>query len=118
MRQKSLETILVLVIALGILFWLMGNSWFLLAAGILGIIGLLFPSLTNQIHWLWMKLGEAMGFVTGKIVLATIFYIFLVPLSFLSKLRKRQPVKLKPDNNSFYTERNFTYTRESMENLW
>ncbi|WP_369411591.1 SxtJ family membrane protein [Longitalea luteola] len=79
---------------------------------------MLFPALTNQIHWLWMKLGEAMGFVTSKIVLTIIFYIFLVPLSFLAKLRKRQPVKLKPDNNSLYTERNFEYTRESMEHLW
>jgi hypothetical protein len=118
MRQRSLETILVLLIALGGIYWLTGNYWFLLTAGILGIIGLLFPSLTNQIHWLWMKVGEAMGFVTGKIVLTIIFYIFLVPLSFLARLRKRKPIKLKPDNNSFYTERNFTYTKESMENLW
>lgn len=118
MRQKSLETILVLVIALGIVYRLTGNSWFLLAAGILGIVGLLFPSLSNSIHWLWMKLGEAMGFVTGKVVLTIIFYIFLVPLSFLSKLRRSKPVKLKFDNNTCYTERNFKYTRESMENLW
>lgn len=118
MRQKSLETILLLVTALGVISWLMGNSWFLIAAGILGIVGLLFPSLANSIHWLWMKLGEAMGFLTGKIVLTIIFYIFLVPLSFLSKLRKRNPVKLKPGNNTCYTERNFKYTRESMENLW
>lgn len=118
MRQKSLETILVLVIALGIVSRLTGHPWFLLAAGILGAVGLLFPLLANYIHWLWMKLGEAMGFVTSKIVLTIIFYIFLVPLSFLSKLRKRKPVKLKPDNDSFYTERSFKYTRESMENLW
>lgn len=107
-----------LVLALGVIYWFTDNYRFLVTAGILVIIGLLFSSLTNKIHWLWMKIGEGMGFVTGKIVLTIIFYIFLVPLSFLARLRKRKPIKLNPDSNSFYTERNFTYTGESMKNLW
>jgi hypothetical protein len=117
-RRKSLETILVLVLALLVLYWLKHKPSFLLAAGILGAIGILIPSLAQLIHIGWMKLGEAMGYVTSKIVLTVIFFLFVVPLSYLSRLSGRKAMKLKSGGSSYFTDRNVTYNKDSMENVW
>lgn len=124
-REKVLETILVLVLALGIIYYFIRNSspqiapWLLLAAAILGFIGLFIPSLARLVHSGWMKLAEGLGFVMSKVLLTIIFAVFVIPLAFLSKLfKKNSTVKLKKGGESYFVERNFTYTKESMENVW
>ena len=124
-REKVLETILVLVLACGVVYYLFRESspsfagWMLLTAAVLGFIGLFIPSLARLVHTGWMKLAEALGFVMSKVLLTLIFSIFLVPLAFLSRLfGKRSPVKLSKGGNSYFVDRNYTYTKESMENVW
>ena len=87
-------------------------------AAILAAIGLLLPALAQQIHVLWMKLGEAMGAVTGKIVLTIIFFMVVVPLSFISKLFGRKTITMQSGEKSYFKNRNFTYNKDSMENVW
>lgn len=117
-RTKVLETILVLVLALGVLFWFTKNPWLLLAAAILGVIGLILPGLAWQIHWGWMKLGEGIGFVMSRVILTLIFFIVLVPVAFLSRLAGKKTITMKPDGKYYFKDRNVTYTKESMENVW
>jgi len=118
MRVKALETILVLVLALLILYYLQHRSWLFFAAVAVGLVGLLVPALAEKIHWVWMKLAEGLGFVTSKILMTIIFFVALVPLSWLSKLFRKPAIKLKSDANSFFKIRNFTYTPKSMEDVW
>lgn len=117
-REKHLETILVLVFALGIFYWIFRNSYFLLAAGLLAFIGIFIPVLSDKIHLGWMKLGHALGFVMSKVLLTLVYIIILLPLAFLSKLFGKTSVRLKPKMGSYFVDRNFTYTKESMENTW
>lgn len=117
-RRKSLETILMLVLALLVGYWLKHKQGFLLAAGIVGAIGVLIPALAQLIHTGWIKLGEAMGYVTSKIVLTVIFFLFVVPLSYLSKLFGRKAMKLKSGDSTYFSSRTITYSKESMENVW
>jgi hypothetical protein len=119
-RVKVLETTLVLILALGVIYWKFnGHSGVLIAAGILGIIGLFVPVLAEKIHWLWMKLAEGIGYVMSKVILTIIFFIFLIPLAFAARLtRKNNHIKMKKDKTTYFKERNFTYTKESLENIW
>jgi hypothetical protein len=118
-REKVLETILVLVLALGVVYWLNRKPYVLVIAGILGFIGLFIPFLAEKIHWVWMKLSQAMGYVMSKVLLTIIFCIFLVPLSFFSKLfGKKTGVRMHKGSASYFVDRNFVYTKESMENVW
>ena len=63
-RQKHLETILVLVLALGVIYWFtniknpVAGKYLLLAALILGVIGVFIPVVADKIHWAWMKLAH------------------------------------------------------------
>lgn len=119
MTKKSTETILVLVIACIILYLMYQRKYLLSAAVILGVIGVFIPFLADKIHWAWMKLGHGMGYLTGKIVLIIVFFLFLYPLSLAAKLfRKKDIVKVKQGADSYFKERNFVYTKESIENTW
>lgn len=117
-NKKSTETILVLVVACLILYWIVGKKYLLITAIALGLIGILFPFLANMIHWAWMKLGAGMGYLTSRIILVLIFFLVLYPLSLISKLFRKNVMKMGPGINSYFKDRNFVYTRESMENPW
>lgn len=112
-----LETILAFVIILGILFWFTKNPWLLLAALILGFTGLLFKGLAEKICVLWTKLTHVIGSVVNKIVLTIVYVFILIPLAFLSKTLKKKAVDGRM-GNSYFKERNTTYTKENLENIW
>lgn len=123
-RQKHLETILVLVLALGIAFWMvhvkkpvLGN-YFLLSAFLLGIIGVFIPYLAEKIDWLWMKLAQAMGAVMGKVILSIVFGVIVLPMALLVRAFGKTGIKRKEEGESYYTQRNQEYTKETMENVW
>ena len=117
-RLKHLETILVLVLALLVCYFIFhGNIWIKIAIA-LGAVGLFIPFLAEKIHWLWMKLAHVLGYVMSRVLLTLIFFLFLVPLAFLSKRAGKNTVQLKRKSSSYFSDRNFTYTKESLENVW
>lgn len=118
-RAKVLETILVLVLACGVFFWLSKNNYLLLAAAIFGAIGLFIPALAKGIHWAWMKLAQGMGYVMSKVILSIVFFVFMLPIAALSRLfTKNKNVQMKAGAATYFKERNFTYDKESLENVW
>lgn len=118
-REKHLETILVLVSALLVFFWLSHKPYLLLGAIILAIIGIFIPFLADKIHWAWMKLAHIMGYVMSKVLLTLVYVVVLLPLSFLSRaFGNKNGIRLKPGAQSYFKDRNFTYTKESLENVW
>ncbi|MBK9801155.1 MAG: hypothetical protein IPP56_16015 [Bacteroidetes bacterium] len=55
----------------------------------------------------------------GKVIMGAVFFLFLTPLAFIMKLFGKSVVKLKPGNaQSFFDERNHTYTAQDLENIW
>lgn len=118
-KSKVLETILVLVLALGVFYWFTKNNYFLLAAGVVGAIGMFIPWLAGKIHWAWMKLAQGMGYVMSKVILSIVFFVFLLPIAAISRLfTKNKTVQMKAGAVSYFKERNFTYDKESLENVW
>lgn len=123
-RQKHLETILVLVLALGIFYWFTHEKrpelgkYLLLSALILGLIGVFIPFLADKIHWAWMKLAHVMGWVMSKVILTLVFFVFLVPMALITRMLGKGNVQLKAGGTSYYKERNFLYDKDSLEHVW
>ena len=117
-RSKHLETILVLVLALLVCYFISHNTLYIKIALALGAIGVFIPFLAGKIHWLWMKLAHVLGYIMSRVLLTLIYFLFVVPLAFFSKLAGKNTVQLKRKNSSYFKERNFTYTKESLENVW
>lgn len=123
-RQKHLETILVLVLALGIFYWFSHEKrpelgkWLLLSALILGLIGVFIPILADKIHWAWMKLAHVMGWVMSKVILTAVFFVFLVPMALIVRAFGKGNVRVKPGGSSYYKTRDFVYDKDSLEHVW
>lgn len=119
MKDKHLGTMLVFVTVLVIIYLFTGNRYLLYAAVGTACIGLFIPWLSRKIHTVWMKFAEMLGFVMNRVLLSVVFFIFLVPVAFLSRLFRKPPMGAhRGQLSSYYTERNFTYTRKSLEDLW
>src|ERR1051326_3476258 len=88
-KEKALETFLVLAGALVIAFWISNKKIYLLLALILVLIGVASPWLTQKIAWVWLKFSEGLGFVMSKVILSIVFFLFLLPLSLIYKLFKK-----------------------------
>lgn len=118
MKDKHLGTILIFVMVLIIFYLANKNVKLLYAALILGAIAIFIPALSRKIHDLWMKFAEVLGLVMNKVILGVVFFIFLVPVALLSRLFRKNPFRNKKDTASYFSERNFTYTKKSLEQLW
>ena len=118
-KEKYLETILVLVFVMLVLYLLNHIKWLLITASILAFIGAFIPFLAKGIHLYWMKLAEIMGNVMGKVLFTLVYIIFVIPLSLLARrFSKTNQIILKPRATSYFKDRNFMYTKESIENSW
>lgn len=117
-KEKSLETLLILCGALVILFWIYNKKIFLLLSLVLVLIGAFSPYLSEKITWLWLKFSELIGHVMSKVMLAIIFFIFLLPLAFINKIFRKDNLSLKKKETSYYTERNHLYIKKDLENTW
>ena len=109
---------LVFTLVLIILFLTYKNVKFLYAALIVGAIALFVPALSRKIHDLWMKFAELLGKVMNKVILGVVFFIFLVPVALLSRLFRKNPLKVTKEKSTYFSERNYTYTKKSLEQLW
>lgn len=119
-KAKEKETILTLCTALIIIFLISKgkNIYLLESAAVLGFIGMFSDFLSAKIHWAWMKLAEAMGFVMNKVILGIVFYIFLTPIALLSKLTGKKTFEKNKQAQTFYVERNHTYSSSDLEKPW
>lgn len=117
-KDKHYGTILVFVLVLIIFFFVYKNVKLLYIAVGLGAIALLIPALSRLIHKLWMKFAELLGFVMNKVILGIVFFVFLTPIAFLSRLFRKNTLKMQKNTTSYFSDRNFTYTKKSLEQLW
>lgn len=117
-KKKSLETLLVLVGALIVIFWISPKKIYLLVALILILTGIISPFLSAKISWAWLKLAELIGSVMSKVILSLVFFVFLVPIALLYRLTKKNPLLLKRKEGSYYIIRNKQYSPKDIENIW
>lgn len=114
--NKSAETIIVLMLACIIAFLVFYHNYFLWIAAILGSGAIVSTRFASIVHAAWFKLGKAIGFVTGKIILTTIYLLVVVPVALV--FRKKLSITLKKQSGSYFVERNHLYLKEDIENPW
>jgi hypothetical protein len=117
--DKSDRTIITIVFFFLLIFLYTKNIIFLYL--VIGVSGFSFLSifLSHCIHKLWMAIAEILAFIMPKILLTIIFFIFLVPLAFLSKLfGKRDPMEIDYRSGSFFKACTKTFEKSSFEKTW
>jgi hypothetical protein len=118
-NQDRYKTILVIVIGLITLSLVFKAPIIAKIAFGIGVASILFPFAAKWIEWAWFKIALALGWINTRILLTLVYFIFLLPIAWLSRLFTKDPLKLKENNvQSLYVTRDHLYTKEDLENIW
>lgn len=66
--------------------------------------------------WLWI--GEKIGKVNAAILLFFVYYLILTPIAFLSRIGKKDPLKLRAPGQSNFVFNQHLYVAQDLENPW
>ena len=122
-REKTIETMLVITVGMLVLHFVFkektGESYFLTASLIFGLIGVFSNFLSEQVSWVWGKIAHILGTFNSYVLLSVVFFIFLTPVAFLYKLTRKDTLRLKVQKNgTVYEDRNHLYVPKDLENVW
>jgi hypothetical protein len=119
MKSNPAKTALTISMGFLLIFWFSQMKWALIVSLIIGIVAIFSETLSRYIELLWMKLAYVLSLIVPNIVLGVIFFAFLLPLSLLSKVfRKEDVLKLKNKFDTVYSEKNKEYDKAHFENMW
>ena len=114
MRKSSNKSfgILFFIVFLIIGLWPLYHSnpirlWSIIVAVIFLILGLLNSRILSPFNKAWMKFGELLGKIIAPIVMLTVFFVILTPLSLVVRIFKKDLLNLK-----FSKEKSYWIKRE------
>jgi hypothetical protein len=117
-RVKALETSLVLTTGFLLIYLITKNDLFLYLAFAFGITGIFIKPLAKYIAIGWFKLADILNYFVSKIVLGTLFFVVLFPISLLYKISNKDKLRLRKSKKSNWIERNHSYSPSDLENIW
>lgn len=118
-KGDSTKTVLIISIGFAIVFAITGLKWALYTVLIVGVLGIISSRICYFIDLLWMKLAKILSYFIPNILLSLVFYLFLFPLSILSKIfGKGDNLNLGNKNNSLWIAHNKTINKEYFEKTW
>ncbi len=68
-------------------------------AAVVGIVGLAIPRLAKPVYVGWMVAVSPIAFVVSNLILAFVFYVVVLPLAILMRLKHRDALRLKVDRS-------------------
>jgi hypothetical protein len=84
-----------------ILPWLLKGDWpwepWMIAA-VFFVWGLIAPSTLRPFYRIWMRFGFVMNAIVTRIILGVVFYAIILPYGLAFRLRGRDPLRQKWDN--------------------
>jgi hypothetical protein len=117
-RTKTLESMLVLTAGFLLLYFIAPNVFLLYIAFALAITGIFINPLAKYIAIAWFKLAGILNYVVSGLVLGTLFFVVLFPVSLLYRISNRDKLQLKGKNRSLWIECNHTYNPGDLKNIW
>lgn len=120
-KRKTIPTLTVLIISVGftVLYLLTQWNWAIYVSLVIGLSGIFSKYLRGKIDILWMKLTWLLSLIVPNILLGILFYLFLFPVSVLSKIfNKKDPLHLKNNSDDFFITVNKNFEKTSFEKPW
>jgi hypothetical protein len=116
---NAAKTVLVISTGFVLIYLITGWNWAIIVSFVIGLSGILSEFLSRKIDFVWMKLAGFLGLILPNILLGIVFYLFLFPISVLSRLfGERDPLCLKNIRKSMFVASNKQFDKESFEKTW
>jgi hypothetical protein len=117
--QDRYKTILVIVTGLLTLSLVFQLIWLMKVTLLIGVVAIFIPTAAKGIEWVWLKLATLLGWINSRILLSVVYFLFLMPLAWVSRLFTKDPLLLrKRKTASLFVTRNHLYTKKDLENIW
>jgi hypothetical protein len=118
-KSEPIKTCLTIAMGFVVVYLVTHREWALFIALGVGGIGIFSSYLSKKVDFLWMKLAWVLSLIVPNILLGAIFYLFLFPLSVLSKIfGKKDPLLLKNNQSSTYVVSNKEFGKLHFEKPW
>lgn len=101
-KKRHIADCLVITAALIIIGILKELEILLYIAAGLAIASALIPFIAKAISYAWQGIGKALGFIVSKIVLGSVFYFILFPISLLQKLFSKNNSIMRNKSKSYW----------------
>ncbi len=119
LKEKALQSILLVSLVLLIIYFYYQNLIFLIASLVLAILGVLSTRFRNFFHTQWMQLAHLLGRINGTILLTLIYFIVLTPIALLKRIIEgNSKPKDNIENKSNFKTRNHQYEAKDLMNPW
>ena len=63
------------------------------------------PIYLKNFYYIWIKIGNFLGFINSNLVLSLVFLIVLLPISFVMKLLRYDPLRTRKNDLQTYKEK-------------
>lgn len=117
--RQQVQTIIVIILALLVGWKWTSSMFFFYATIILSIVVLFSERAMVGVDFLWMKLTWLLSLIIPRVILSLLFYFFLTPLAFLSRIfGDGDPLQLKRPTNSMFQVEEPLPGATSFEKMW
>jgi len=117
-NDTSRTTVLIISMGFLVLYIVFDWNWAIYISLVVGISGAISIFLANKIEWIWMKLAKILGYIVPNILLSAIFFLFLFPISLMSKLVTKDPLKVSNKYKSHFSDIERSIDKASFEKTW
>lgn len=109
LREFGITMAVALLLMAGLIYWKSAGLHYLillLSAGF-ALLGLVVPSMLKPFQKAWMAIAVVMGWVMSQIILFTLFFAVVTPISIIGRLLGEAFLDLKMDNSksSYWIDR-------------
>lgn len=112
------EALLAIVTALALVYWFTELRIFLNIALALALAGLLVKAVARGVDWLWQTLTRAIGWVSSRLLLGAVFFLFLTPIAWLYRRFTGDPLKLHRQKDSYFFVREHEFEGKDLRHPW
>ena len=120
LMQKVYRNILVLIAGFSVLHLVFKEKT--IAFLLIALTVLFFSALSEKaaviIDKYWLIFGERLGKINAAILLFLIYYLFLTPIAFLSRIGRKDPLKLNAPDKSNFVFKAHMYSADDLRNPW
>ena len=117
-KSKTLETSLVLTTGFLVIYVITKAELFLYISLTFAITGIFIKPVAKIIAVAWFKLAEILNYFFSKLIMGTLFFVLLFPVSLLYRIANNDKLNLKKKAKSNWNSRMHIYSSTDFENIW
>jgi len=117
-KDTSKSTILVISMGFLILYLVFSWQWAIITSLVIGLVGIISGTVSRIIEKGWMALSHILSFIIPSILLGIVFYLFLFPMSLISKLFTKDSLMLSNKYETYFVTINKEIDKKSFEKIW